>query len=88
MSVGLTSPAFREAFAAVAVNGVRIAATVLGAPSGPVNGFGELLVTVIFVQIVVTLVLVGVLARREPAVPGAARAVGRHVAPGMAPSQS
>jgi len=47
-----------------------------------------LLVTVIFVQIVVTLVLVGVLARREPAVPGAARAVGRHVAPGMAPSQS
>src|SRR2546421_3548071 len=29
--------------AAVAVNGVRIAATVLDAPTGPVNGFGDLL---------------------------------------------
>ena len=40
-----------------------------------------LLVTVIFVQIVVTLVLVGVLARRETTVSGATRDVGRGVAP-------
>ena len=45
-----------------------------------------LLVTVIFVQIVVSLVLVGVLARRESPVPGAARHAGHHVAPGMASS--
>jgi len=51
-------------------------------------GHPLLLVAVIFVQIVVTLVLVGVLAPRKPAVPSDARDVRRHVAPGMASSQS
>ena len=47
-----------------------------------------LLVTVILVQIVVTLMLVGVLARRETTASGATRDVGRDVAPGMAWSRS
>lgn len=42
-----------------------------------------LLVTVIFVQIVVSLVLVGVLARRDTTVPSAARDIGRPVPPAM-----
>jgi hypothetical protein len=43
-----------------------------------------LLVTVIFMQIVVTLVRVGALARRETTVSRATRDVGRRVAPGVA----
>jgi heme/copper-type cytochrome/quinol oxidase subunit 2 len=42
-----------------------------------------LLVTVIFVQIVVSLVLVGVLARRDTTEPSAARDIGRSVPPAM-----
>jgi hypothetical protein len=44
-------------------------------------GRSLLLVTVIFVQIVVTLVLVGVLARRKTTMSGATQDVDRHVAP-------
>lgn len=47
-----------------------------------------LLVTVIFVQIVVSLVLVGVLARRDTTASSATRGLGRRVAPGMASRES
>jgi membrane-bound metal-dependent hydrolase YbcI (DUF457 family) len=52
-------------------------------PEEYLAGRPMLLVTVIFVQIVVSLVLVGVLARRRTAVPSAARDLGRPVPPAM-----
>lgn len=53
-------------------------------PEEYLAGRPMLLVTVIFMQIVVTLVLVGVLARREATVSRATRDLGRRVAPGVA----
>lgn len=53
-------------------------------PEEYLAGRPMLLVTVIFMQIVVTLVLVGVLARRETTVSMATRDLGRRVAPGVA----
>jgi len=53
-------------------------------PEEYLAGRPMLLVTVIFMQIVVTLVLVGVLARRKTTVSRATRDLGRRVAPGVA----
>jgi hypothetical protein len=56
----------------------------IAGPEEYLAGRPMLLVTVIFMQIVVTLVLVGALARRETTVSRATRDVGRRVAPGVA----
>ena len=50
-------------------------------PEELLAGRSLLLVTVISVQIVVTRVLVGILARRKTTMSGATQDVGRHVAP-------
>ena len=52
-------------------------------PEEYLAGRPMLLVTVVFVQIVVSLVLVGVLARRDTTAPSAARDIGRSVPPAM-----
>ena len=52
-------------------------------PEEYLAGRPMLLVTVVFVQIVVSLVLVGVLARRDTTVPSAAQDIGRSVPPAM-----
>jgi len=52
-------------------------------PEEYLAGRPMLLVTVVFVQIVVSLVLVGLLARRDTAVPSATRDIGRPVPPAI-----